>query len=690
MKTSSTLKKSGSTNSGSCRSDQKGVVTFEELYRRESEQLGDAVHGTNVCLGVEPWISFNPQDRFGLALSGGGIRSATFNLGLLQAFAELGVLEHVQYLSTVSGGGYIGGFWMAWLKRQGDAAKEKREKTAAAHEEAVRKAERAGEPRPEPPETLTEADPECFPLPKAQLSEPAEVRHLREFSRFLLPRIGVLETEFWAIIMTVLGGLIPSFLTAIAVLFLSWSLWLALTGMLLSAHPRDAIDLGTALVLYLIISQWIWIKKRKSEPNKLAFAGYVVGCLFGCALMVAAAWFWPGISWWLHETFHISWHGIRREFFPALLLGAVTLLLLFFRVVLARFFRGTISVVFLEGFERTLTRFLGGTVALLFLAALWWISGNMSKAAAAVTATSAIGSAALFASVKKWLMSPVEKTHASSLSRTTINHLKRATPKALAWLAFLLLFLLVGAAIQALNITPQDPLTTTFACVVTVSAAIVFLAVFLFDPARVGMHEFYRTKISRCYLGASNPGPPESNRQIIERRNDDLHLKDLCEVAKPIHLICTAANDISGDPLGTLYRGARSAVLSGNGISIGDETRSLDDLRVSAALTASAAAFNSQMGRISMDLGPAVTFLMSALNLRLGLWVPHPKNGFRGYISFLGGFFSLNFWGGRGECAQSSSLRWKSFREFRPLRTHPASCSLHYCLGLRRGSRGCI
>ena len=293
METSSFPEKSRSTNSGSCRSDQKGVVTFEELHRRESEQLGDAVHGTNVCLGVEPWISFNPQDRFGLALSGGGIRSATFNLGLLQAFAELGVLEHVQYLSTVSGGGYIGGFWMAWLKRQGDAAKEKRKKTAAAHEEAVRKAERAGEPRPEPPETLTEADPECFPLPKAQLSEPAEVRHLREFSRFLLPRIGVLETEFWAIIMTVLGGLIPSFLTAIAVLFLSWSLWLALTGMLLSAHPRDAIDLGTALVLYLIISQWIWIKKRKSEPNKLAFAGYVVGCLFGCALMVAAAWFWP-------------------------------------------------------------------------------------------------------------------------------------------------------------------------------------------------------------------------------------------------------------------------------------------------------------------------------------------------------------------------------------------------------------
>lgn len=46
----------------------------------------------------------------GLALSGGGIRSATFNLGLLQALAAQGLLKPFGYLSTVSGGGYIGGF----------------------------------------------------------------------------------------------------------------------------------------------------------------------------------------------------------------------------------------------------------------------------------------------------------------------------------------------------------------------------------------------------------------------------------------------------------------------------------------------------------------------------------------------------------------------------------------------------
>src|SRR5262245_23841474 len=44
----------------------------------------------------------------GLALSGGGIRSAAFCLGALQALHEGKVLEKVDYLSTVSGGGYIG------------------------------------------------------------------------------------------------------------------------------------------------------------------------------------------------------------------------------------------------------------------------------------------------------------------------------------------------------------------------------------------------------------------------------------------------------------------------------------------------------------------------------------------------------------------------------------------------------
>ncbi|MCO6456470.1 MAG: patatin-like phospholipase family protein [Pirellulaceae bacterium] len=51
-----------------------------------------------------------PPDTLGLALSGGGIRSAAFCLGVLQSLARHGWLRRVDYLSTVSGGGYTGAF----------------------------------------------------------------------------------------------------------------------------------------------------------------------------------------------------------------------------------------------------------------------------------------------------------------------------------------------------------------------------------------------------------------------------------------------------------------------------------------------------------------------------------------------------------------------------------------------------
>src|SRR5437870_7388013 len=52
-----------------------------------------------------------------LCISGGGIRSATFGLGILQGLARCGLLEKFHYLSTVSGGGYIGGWLSAWIHR---------------------------------------------------------------------------------------------------------------------------------------------------------------------------------------------------------------------------------------------------------------------------------------------------------------------------------------------------------------------------------------------------------------------------------------------------------------------------------------------------------------------------------------------------------------------------------------------
>src|SRR6185295_1254951 len=54
-----------------------------------------------------------------LCISGGGIRSATFALGAVQGLAEQGVLTEFDYLSTVSGGGYIGSWLTCWKQRAG-------------------------------------------------------------------------------------------------------------------------------------------------------------------------------------------------------------------------------------------------------------------------------------------------------------------------------------------------------------------------------------------------------------------------------------------------------------------------------------------------------------------------------------------------------------------------------------------
>lgn len=54
----------------------------------------------------------------GFALSGGGIRSATFCLGLFQALASLRLVRRIDLLSTVSGGGYFGSFLGASFMRK--------------------------------------------------------------------------------------------------------------------------------------------------------------------------------------------------------------------------------------------------------------------------------------------------------------------------------------------------------------------------------------------------------------------------------------------------------------------------------------------------------------------------------------------------------------------------------------------
>lgn len=110
------------------------------------------------------------ESLIGLCLSGGGIRSATFNLGVLQALAEAGLMEHVDYLSSVSGGGYIHEFLASWILRD---------------EKGRNGVERKLIPQPEPG---------CSPR------TPEPIRWLRRYASYLTPRRGLLTADTWTMV----------------------------------------------------------------------------------------------------------------------------------------------------------------------------------------------------------------------------------------------------------------------------------------------------------------------------------------------------------------------------------------------------------------------------------------------------------------------------------------------------------
>ena len=72
----------------------------------------------NETLVSELYRCIHAKQPAALCLSGGGIRSATFGLGVLQGLARRGLLEQFHYLSTVSGGGYLGSWLTSWIHRK--------------------------------------------------------------------------------------------------------------------------------------------------------------------------------------------------------------------------------------------------------------------------------------------------------------------------------------------------------------------------------------------------------------------------------------------------------------------------------------------------------------------------------------------------------------------------------------------
>src|SRR5436853_1594516 len=95
-------------------SDRKpGAIHFQEVLRQELQQIAVS-RQARMGAGKEETAQTDPR-LVGLALSGGGVRSATFGLGILQGLARSGLLSQIDYLSGTGGGSYVAGFLSTWI-----------------------------------------------------------------------------------------------------------------------------------------------------------------------------------------------------------------------------------------------------------------------------------------------------------------------------------------------------------------------------------------------------------------------------------------------------------------------------------------------------------------------------------------------------------------------------------------------
>jgi hypothetical protein len=234
--------------------DQEIFLAELEEIRRRRELLG--LDRTALTEDTPPL----QRELRGLAFSGGGVRSACVMLGVAEAFAREGRLGGVDYLSTVSGGGYLGGALSSALGGASSAS-------------------------------ATDGE---FPFRLgAGTAEPEPLSHLRSFSDFLAPEGALGRLRLAAVLVrgVVLNAFLflPWILAAVVLTEISYEIEARLGWQDLAARLTVAI-VGFALLLVftfpfvvrLARGRFTW---RGRNTYDMIFAGALATALAAVALL---------------------------------------------------------------------------------------------------------------------------------------------------------------------------------------------------------------------------------------------------------------------------------------------------------------------------------------------------------------------------------------------------------------------
>lgn len=665
--------------------EEHGKRAKTRIERRRRDAVQSVTDGSRILVENEWQDLRDPkvakafvtrEMRTGLALSGGGIRSATISLGLIEALAARGRFYSIDLLSTVSGGGYCGSFVKSLYvdrDRLGDVVTDR-----AAFADATLTSL--------PDQQFFRGDDEStFVVKGKTIKNP--LWWLRENGRYLAPG-GMSDYGYalsyiirnWATLLVYVLAVMMVAFSGLQLILLGLRNALVDTGQPWAQQIPGFLEssgllspLWPLLFLTLIIgigigaAYWLSLPLPFARSSKLEMSGRgrvtVAAVVILLGMLIAA-------TVWLHMSGKLPQDLAARLWAFGLLLGLVSVLISG-AITLARV-AGTAHstrVDFRREQTRLLARFNGLFVVLLVATVIDWMAlwlrqyfdeGGSALLSAGVLSSALVSiTSFLVAKLPDWLGG-----EGSSFRKFLVDHARQGALVAgvviLASIALLADMLVLKLLWRGTAWTRDARIEWD---VFGVAMGLIGLLALLWSRSLnfvnlLGLTPFYGSRLCRAYLGASNATRLDTrNRSEVTEGlvGDDIELQDYMAAGgpAPLHLINATRNrtvgdhpsldriDVSGDdplvredshdPRGRLPSYESSLTLHDRhgdrvvfgpfGVRVGAEFFPLEHLKSRPSLgllcAISGAAVGSGMGRLT-SLGTAMA--MTLANVRLGYW----------------------------------------------------------------------
>lgn len=624
------------------------------------------------------------EKRSALCLSGGGIRSATFALGVIQSLARHRILDKFDYLSTVSGGGYVGSWLTGWAHRHG-------QKISGVCSEMEKEPQSQTEPEPEP------------------------VQHLRSYSNYLSPKLGLLSADTWTLVgiylrnlLLVWQVLIPLLIAALAIPRLCVAVVRSQPSALLpTASLIAGFGLGVMAIVYIGLNRPSISQARRSQ---ISFLKYCLIPLLLSAILLTDYWAWHlntgGAAYsvrtmilfgaalhflaWIIYTFKLRSFRFA-EFLVILMSGAaggVSAWFVFTRPFLNPLSHAAVFITF--AVPLFLVLFLLAATLFLGISSRWtsdedreWWARCGAWLLIAAISWACLSSLVIFGPLALLRMPsiPISIGGLAGIYSLFFGGSKKTSPggqeeekkdlKALlfsrslslaggAFFIFIIMAISLGTSMMIdwinrmmqkwfstalweslspiswrdhLNLVDKSPFWFVLGFIIVLAAFSLFMA-WLINTNEFSLHAMYRNRLIRAYLGAS--------RKKAERRpnpftgfdpKDNIFMHELGQSFitgnQPkmlLHVVNVALNLVRGDKLAWQQRKAESFTISplhagSRCLGYRSSAEYGGKISLGTAVTISGAAASPNMGYHS---SPIVTFLLALFNARLGWWLGNP------------------------------------------------------------------